>query len=129
MKTWTVAASPGQVPARSVEACCVDYPPAVNKHLPVAPVVRVSLSSTGVTPPLAGLGCGQRCEGGVLTPLSQPEQVFVIWKWHDHRTVAVAGIASLLDGFWMGRHTLHMVGPMFSEPYGSGDRQTGCGFS
>lgn len=96
MKTWTVAASPGQVPAGNVEACHVDYSPAINKHLPVAPVVGVALSSMGVTPPLAGLGCGQRREGGVQTPLSRPEQVFVIWRRHDHRgLVAVVGITSL----------------------------------
>lgn len=83
----------------------------------MARVVRMVLSSMGVTPPLAALGCGQRCDGGVPTPLSQPGQVFVKWKWHDHRrTVAVVGITSLLDGFWMGRHTLRMVGHLFSEP-------------
>lgn len=128
MKTWTVAASPSQVPAGSVEACFVDYPPAVNKRLPVAPVVRVVLSSMGVTPPLAGLGYGRRREGGVQTPLShlnkslshgngvtteEQEQWLgspPFWKafgWGDTRLVDFVG----------------MVGHMVSEPYGSGGKQ------
>lgn len=128
MKTWTVAASPSQVPAGSVEACFVDYPPAVNKRLPVAPVVRVVLSSMGVTPPLAGLGYGRRREGGVQTPLS-----------HLNKSLSHGnGVTTEEQEQWLGSPPfwkafgwgdtylvdfVGMVGHMVSEPYGSGGKQ------
>lgn len=102
MKTWTVAAQHRPGPRWEYGSQLCRLSPAINKHLPVVPVVR------WFCPPwesltLAGLRYRKKHVGEVQTPLSQPGQVFVIWKLHDNRRVAaMTGLTSILDDFWVG---------------------------